>query len=143
LRTSDWDNPNWRAIKDGLMPALNAARTALICPRVNVTAAISVCRAFFVPAERFGTGASAGGDLPRRFASSREAVMSKSSSRSVRRLTAAGRSLGKMYRCSDIDEICFVDGADVPPSGAVRVENRSGVLAECDHVPWHRLCRHP
>ena len=32
LRTSDWDNPICRAIKDGLMPALNAARTALICP---------------------------------------------------------------------------------------------------------------
>jgi hypothetical protein len=35
LRTSDGDMPNWREIRDGLMPALNAARTALICPRVN------------------------------------------------------------------------------------------------------------
>jgi hypothetical protein len=28
------------------MPALNAARTALICPRVNDTVSASVCRPF-------------------------------------------------------------------------------------------------
>jgi hypothetical protein len=33
--TSDWDMPNCRAICDGLIPALVAARTALTCPRVN------------------------------------------------------------------------------------------------------------
>ena len=44
LRTSDWDRPNCRAINDGLMPALNAARTALTCPRVNETVATSTCR---------------------------------------------------------------------------------------------------
>jgi hypothetical protein len=43
LRTSDWDMPNCRAISDGLMPALNAARTALTCPRVNETVATSAC----------------------------------------------------------------------------------------------------
>ncbi len=32
LRMSDWDKPNWRAISDGLTPALDAPRTALICP---------------------------------------------------------------------------------------------------------------
>src|SRR6476469_7115492 len=37
LRTSDWDMPNCRAMSLGLMPALNAARTALICPRVHET----------------------------------------------------------------------------------------------------------
>ena len=35
LRTSDWDMPNCRAITNSLMPALNAARTALILPRVK------------------------------------------------------------------------------------------------------------
>jgi hypothetical protein len=35
--------PNCRAISDGLMPALNAARTALTCPRVNETVAASTC----------------------------------------------------------------------------------------------------
>jgi hypothetical protein len=28
LRTSDWDKPNWRAMREGVTPALNAARTA-------------------------------------------------------------------------------------------------------------------
>jgi hypothetical protein len=44
LRTSDWDMPNCRAMSLGLIPALKAARTALICPRVNETAAASTCR---------------------------------------------------------------------------------------------------
>jgi hypothetical protein len=44
LRTSDCDMPNCRAISDGLMPALNAARTALTCPRVNETVAAPTCR---------------------------------------------------------------------------------------------------
>ena len=44
FRTSDWDKPNCRAISDALMPALNAARTALTCPRVNETVATSNCR---------------------------------------------------------------------------------------------------
>ena len=33
--TSDWDMPNCRAICDGLIAALSAARTAFTCPRVN------------------------------------------------------------------------------------------------------------
>ena len=44
LRTSDWDMPNCRAMSLGLIPALNAARTALICPRVNESGAGSTCR---------------------------------------------------------------------------------------------------
>jgi len=35
FRTFDWDMPNCRAIRDGVIPALYAAWTALICPRVN------------------------------------------------------------------------------------------------------------
>jgi hypothetical protein len=49
--TSDWDMPNCRAISDGLMPALNAARTALTCPRVNVVG--STCRGLSIGDERF------------------------------------------------------------------------------------------
>jgi hypothetical protein len=30
FRTFDWEIPNCRAIREGVMPALNAARTALI-----------------------------------------------------------------------------------------------------------------
>jgi hypothetical protein len=30
FRTSEWDNPNWRAILAGVTPALKAARTVLI-----------------------------------------------------------------------------------------------------------------
>ncbi len=35
FRTSAWDNPNCRAICDGLTPALKAARTAFIFPGVK------------------------------------------------------------------------------------------------------------
>ena len=41
LRTSDKDKPNCRAIRVGLIPALKAARTALVWPRVNLGEAIS------------------------------------------------------------------------------------------------------
>ena len=44
FRTSDWDKPNCRAIDDGLMPALNAARTAFTCPRVNAMVSTPACR---------------------------------------------------------------------------------------------------
>src|SRR5713101_8321111 len=83
--TSDWDMPNCRAICDGLMPALSAARTALTCPRVNETVATSACR-LSLDNDRFWTdlsgafGTALGGNLPRRFASSTDAVMSRSSS---------------------------------------------------------------
>jgi hypothetical protein len=44
FRTSDWEMPNCRAMRDGVMPALKAARTALSCPRVNEAVRISDCR---------------------------------------------------------------------------------------------------
>src|SRR6202023_3833292 len=97
--TSDWDMPNCRAICDGLMPALSAARTALTCPRVNETFATLACRWSF-DGDCFRTDSSVefgwmlGSNRPRRFASSTDAVMSWSSSLSVRYLTALGRSLG-------------------------------------------------
>ena len=104
--------PNCRAIRDGVMPALKAARTALICPRGSETVAKSAC-CLFLADERFDTGSSGvfactlGGGLPRRFASSSDAVISRSSSRSVRYLTALGRCLGRTWRCFCADEPCF------------------------------------
>ena len=128
LRTSDCDIPNWRAISDGLMPALKAARTALICPRVSDTVATSPCRRCSVREDRFGTDSSAwpiAGALPRRLASSTAAVISRSSSRSVRCLTELGKSFGKTCRCAGADVICLVADRDVSPSDGV--EKRSGV----------------
>jgi hypothetical protein len=52
FRTSDWDKPNCRAIREGVMPALKAARTAFTCPRVSDTA--TGCR--------LGEGLSIAGD---------------------------------------------------------------------------------
>ena len=43
FRTSDCDMPNCRAMTDGLMPALNAARTALICRGSKSSAPTSTC----------------------------------------------------------------------------------------------------
>jgi len=131
FRTSDWDMPNCRAICDGLMPALNAARTALICVRFNGTVANSACRlSFDDDRSRSSDGFCwrLGGKLPRRFASSTAAVISRSNSVSVRCLTALGRSLGRTCRCETLSAPAFVTGA----SGAgeprtISVENRSGV----------------
>ena len=129
FRTSDWDMPNCRAICDGLMPALNAARTALICPRVNESVANS---ALSFDDDRFrssdGSFWRLGGKLPRRFASSTAAVISRSNSVSVRCLTALGRSLGRTCHCETLSAGAFVTEA----SGAgelrtISVENRSGV----------------
>jgi hypothetical protein len=128
--TSDWDMPNCRAICDGLMPALSAARTALTCPGVSETVATSA-RRLSLDDDRFATdspgapGWPLGGNLPRRFASSTDAEISRSSSLSVRCLTALGRSLGRTCRCSCADETFFVVGEVLSPTGVV--ENRSGV----------------
>src|SRR5262249_19646827 len=44
LRTSDWEIPNCLARREGVFPALKAARTALTWPRVNATLGSSGCR---------------------------------------------------------------------------------------------------
>src|SRR5213083_2108676 len=77
--TSDWDMPNCRAICDGLIPALVAARTALICPRVNEDFTSSArplplngdC---FRTDPSFAVGHPLGSNRPRRLASSAAAV---------------------------------------------------------------------
>ena len=44
LRTSDWEIPNCLAMREGVMPALKVARTALTWPCVNATLGSSGCR---------------------------------------------------------------------------------------------------
>src|SRR5262249_860925 len=44
LRTWDWEIPNCLAMREGVIPALKAARTALTRPRVNATLGSSGCR---------------------------------------------------------------------------------------------------
>src|SRR6516165_3028660 len=43
LRTSDWEIPNCLAMREGVIRALKAARTALTWPRVNVNATLGSC----------------------------------------------------------------------------------------------------
>src|SRR5262249_44781946 len=43
LRTSDWEIPNCLAMREGVIPALKAACTALTWPRVNATLRSSGC----------------------------------------------------------------------------------------------------
>jgi hypothetical protein len=82
-----WDKPNWRAIRVGVIPALNAARTAFNRPRVKEARGKS--RALS------GVGLSLGSCLPLRLISAHAAVMSRSSSSSPRYLIAFAKSLGK------------------------------------------------
>ena len=44
LRTSDWEIPNCLAMREGVIPAFKAARTALTWPRVNATLGSFGCR---------------------------------------------------------------------------------------------------
>ncbi len=73
------------------------------------------------------------GNLPRRFASSTDAVMSSSNSLSVRCLMASGRSLGRTWRCFCAGETCFVGGGEASRTDAV--ENRSGVAGSVRSRP--------
>ena len=110
FRTSDWDKPNCRAIRAGVMPALKAARTAFSCPRVNESADSG-----FGLGGRLSVGVVC---LPLRFASARVTTSRRSSSSSLRCLTAFGRSLGRTCRPSCDDEICFGaegDRSSMPP----------------------------
>jgi hypothetical protein len=151
--TSDCDMPNCRAICDGLMPALSAARTALTWPRVNETFATSAC-SLCLDDDCFGTDASVelgqtlvGSNRPRRFASSTDTVMSRSSSLSVRYLTALGRSLGSTCRfkavsvAASVAETRVVGGGEA--SRTISVEKRRVLLAQCDHAPCRDVAAFP
>jgi hypothetical protein len=105
VRTSDWDKPNCRAMRAGVMPALKAARTAFSCPRVNEGTAST-----------FRLGEDSKVEvvcLPLRFASASVTASRRSSSSSLRCLTAFGRSLGKTCRLAFADQVKFVAGGDV------------------------------
>jgi len=155
FRTFDWDNPNCRAIRDGVMPALKAARTAFTWPRVSATSGMSTLRRRGLPVadDRFVSKSgrtlnrwrkacksvsTPGGILPRRFISSSVAACSKSNSPSLKYLTALGRSFGKIYRCVavSIDAFeapeCVGDGA---AARTVSVEKRSGVGSSAGSRP--------
>jgi hypothetical protein len=100
FRTSDWETPNCLAIREGVMPALNEARIALIWPRVKKTSAMPTFGRLAVGGDRFvvnsdGRGADGiiavltlGGNLPRLFASSNAASKSSSNSPSLSCLMA-------------------------------------------------------
>jgi hypothetical protein len=90
LRTCDNDKPNCRAIRAGVMPALEAARMAFSCPRVKEISASII----FVD-----EGLSVGKNrLPLCSASASVAASRRSSSSLLRCLTAPGRSLGRTCR---------------------------------------------
>jgi hypothetical protein len=131
LRTSDWDMPNCRAILDGVMPASKAARTALTCPRANETFVNSARRLSFDDDRSGSTGGfglTLGGNLPRRFASSTDAVISRSNSISVRCLTAVDRSLGRTCRCEVLSAaVVAAETSGKEAFWANWVENRSAV----------------
>jgi hypothetical protein len=110
--TCDWDKPNCRAILDGVTPALKAACTAFICPRVSGVAAVLdgrclvgllVGRACFgfgstEPGSIFVGASRLSGSLPRRLGSSVAARSSRSRSPLLRYLMAVGKSLGRVGR---------------------------------------------
>jgi len=75
LRTSDWEIPKCRAIRDGVTPALKAVRTALIFAWVNETATAFTRR-------RGEASADIAGFPPRRSCSRSTAAGNRSSSRS-------------------------------------------------------------
>jgi hypothetical protein len=120
------------------MPAFAAARIALTCPRVNETGATStrcLWLAIFdncCPSARLGVF---GSNLPRRFASSRDTVMSWSSSRSSSCLRALGRSLGKTCRHSCVGETFFVHGDGAREGPAVEKRSRVGCLVRSRPMP--------
>jgi hypothetical protein len=101
--------------------------------RVNETFATLVCPLCldddcFATGSSVGFGWALGGNLPRRLASWTDVVMSRSSSVSVRYLTALGRSLGRTWRCvalsagASLAEARLVGGE---PSCTIWVEKRS------------------
>ena len=126
------------------MPALKAARTALTCPRVKGTSAISTFRRFLVARDciciklgrtnRWRKGCKSVsmpcGILPRRFISSSVAIWSKSNSPSLKCLTALRRFLGRTCRCVADSVVASAAGNFVGGAAASRtasVEKRSGV----------------
>lgn len=140
FRTSDKDKPNCRAIRVGLIPALKAARTALVWPRVNLGEAISgfgpraglpndkgsfdTCAADPL----LDSGRKSESNLPRRFASPVTAARSRSRSTSFRYPTALFKFKGRAGRFgwrAAAGAPAFSAGGS---SAAAAEENRFGVF---------------
>jgi hypothetical protein len=141
-RTSDRGIPNSRAIRDGVMPALNADRTAFTWPRVNEFSAAfnfaAVVAGDFVKSGEAGKSVSAlFGILPRRFSSSTVAVCIKSNSPSLKYLTAFRRFLGRTYRCGVVSVVAFGAGE----AESVAVGNWSGASRSAGWRPMASACR--
>src|SRR5262249_18962147 len=124
LRTSDWEIPNCLAMREGVIPALKAARTALTWPRVNATLGSCGCRRSgdssvvvdcsdarcSVPIWVVGRITDVFvSDQPRRCSSWWVAAKSRSSSPSSNCLSALERSLGST---------CRDDNFSAPPTTA-------------------------
>ena len=137
FRTFDWEIPNCRAIREGVTPALNAARTNSVDQESKGLPLRSHCRRFSVVADcgfvksgpAYETASRPCGILPRRFISSSVAAYIKSNSPSLKCLTALRRFLGRTCRCDAISVAASVPGnfggAGLSPTAAA--ENRLGV----------------
>jgi len=122
--TSDCEIPNFRAIAEGLTPALNAARTAFSLPFVSECPASSSVGTF---------DAEGLGNRPRRSASLVTAASRVSTSVSSKRCSAPARSFGSKYRvCAAELSTTALPCGTAGDSGALGVgaaENRSGVVS--------------
>jgi hypothetical protein len=133
FRTSDCEIPNCRAMRDGVIPALKAARTAFNFPLVNKSGTSSTRRLR-------GLSSNAGGFLPRRRCSAVAAVINWFSSASVSLLIAFGRSLGRTCRTAAFGGKGgggFIGGEERSPT----VGNRSGVVEPVRSLPMALSCR--
>jgi hypothetical protein len=149
--TSDWDIPNCRAIREGVTPALKAARTAFNFPCAKGGgSAISTRRRFSVGGDcifvklgrtsnrrrKLCKSVSAScGILPRRFRSSRVVACRESSSVSLKCFMALGRFFGKSSAVANFR------GTD--SSRTVAVGNRSGVSWSAGRRPMASSCGDP
>ena len=134
FRTSDCEMPNCRAMRDGVIPALKAARTAFNFPLVSGSGTSSTRRLR-------GLSSEAGGFLPRRFCSAEATATNWSSSASVSRFIAFGRSLGRMCRTA---AVLAGDGGSGGTGGedcSRAVENRSAVVGPIRSLPMVLSCR--
>jgi hypothetical protein len=129
--TSDCEIPNCRAMRDGVMPALKAARTAFSFPDVKAIGTASTCR-------RLRGLLLDGTFLPRRFCSASMAESNRSRSRSSSRLIALAKSLGKICRADEVAVVALGNGDEGGFPGCKEVpgpevcENRSRVVdREC------------
>jgi len=118
-------------MRDGVMPALKAARTAFSFPDVKAMGVGSACRLR-------GLLTDAGTFLPRRFCSASTAESNRSRSRSSSRLMALAKSPGKICRGDEVALVAVVIGDEDGSSGSKKAprsegcENRSRVVdREC------------